>query len=423
MATALISDLHLGAWQLNDLLRYPFFIERLTESLEGVDEVYLLGDILELRFQRLELALQAARPFFAALGDTLRGRRARNGRMPRIVFVGGNHDYHFALQLMEREQEMAIERGETTPYKFSGKVPNVSDTLLLRQLRGMVGPGVAVEFAYPYVVLETAAGPALAMHGHYLDLHLASPAERLLAIIEQALTAYRLQAPRPGFDLYEAVLRPQNELLYWIGQSPAGAQVQSEIWRRLRGDNRHLPRGFLARLRRIAIRRALRAAEALAGAAARQITDRVLKGDVTSISPARGTGVAEGIQAFMDSLYALQGDLFAIEGWHRPPAYVIFGHTHRPGPLPGVDDGADTPWRAQWAGQSVDVLNTGSWLYDVERALTQEYHETHWPGTLVLIPDGGAPRVISVLKDLSADKLDELTDTEPASVPVPARVR
>ena len=421
MSTALISDLHLGAWQLNDLLRYPIFIERLTKTLEGVDEVYLLGDVLELRFQRLELALQAAQPFFAALGETLRARRTRQGRTPRVVFVAGNHDYHFALQLIEREQEMAIERGDAKPYKFPGKIPPPRDTLLLRQLRRMIGPGVDVEFAYSYVVLQTAGGPALAMHGHYLDLHLASPAERLLALVEQALTAYRLETLRPGFDLYEAVLRPQNELLYWIGQSPAGAQVQSEIWRRLRGDNRHVPRGLLARLRRIAIRRALRAAEALAGAAARQLTDRVLRGDATNISPARATGVEEGIRAFMDSLYALQEDLFAAERWTAPPAYVIFGHTHRPGPLPGVD--ATALWRAPWAGHEVQVLNTGSWMYDVERALTQEYYETHWPGTLVLIPDGGEPRVVSVLKDLTADEIDELTDTEPATMPMAARAR
>jgi UDP-2,3-diacylglucosamine pyrophosphatase LpxH len=421
MSAAVISDLHLGSWQLNDLLRYPTFIDRLTRALEGVDEVYLLGDILELRFQRLELAFQVAQPFFAALGQTLRAGRSRGGHTPRIVYVAGNHDYHFALQLMEREQEMAIDRGDAKPYAFSGKLPPTHDMLLLRQLRRMVGPGVDVEFAYSYVVLPTAAGPALAMHGQYLDLHLASPAERLLALVEQALTAYRLETPRPGFDLYEAVLRPQNELLYWIGQSPAGAQVQSEIWRRLRGDNRHVPRGLLARLRRIAVRRALRAAEALAGAAARQITDRVLKGDVTNVSPARATGVAEGIQAFMDSLYALQEDLFAAEQWTVPPAYVIFGHTHRPGPLPGTD--APAQWRASWSGHEVEVLNAGSWLYDVERALTQEYYDTRWPGTLVLIPDGEAPRVVSILKDLTADDIDELTDTEPAPMPAASRAR
>jgi UDP-2,3-diacylglucosamine pyrophosphatase LpxH len=419
MTTALISDLHLGAWQLNDLLRYPIFIRRLAKALEGVDEVVLLGDVLELRFQRLEIALQVSQPFFAALGDALRARRPRNASAPRVVYVAGNHDYHFALQLMEREQEAAIERGEPDPYTFRGLVHVPDDMFLRRELRRMLGPGVEVEFAYAYHRFEAAGGLALAMHGHYLDLYLASPAERLLALVEQALTAYRLETPRPGFDIFEAVLRPQNELLYWIGQSPAGAQVQSELWRRLRGDRRHLPKGLFGRLRRIAARRALRAAEALAGAAARQLTQRVLKGDVTAISPARATSVEEGIQAFMDTLYALQEDLFAAERWTAPPAYVIFGHTHRPGPLPGVD--TLDRWRAQWAGHEVQVLNTGSWLYDVERALTQEYYETHWPGTVVVFPDGAQPHVMSVLKDLTADDIDELTDTAPLNVRMPGR--
>lgn len=416
MTTVIISDLHLGAWQLNDLLRYPTFIQRLVPHLEDVDEVVLLGDVLELRFQRLDDALLVAGPFFAALGNALRTGRHPRGRTPRVIYVAGNHDHHFALQLIEHEQERAIARGDTSRYRFSGMISGPRDMFLLGQLRRMLGPGVDVEFAYSYVRLDTPEGPALAMHGHYLDLHLASPAERLLALVEQALTAYRLEALRPGFDLYEAVLRPQNELLYWIGQSPAGAQVQSDLWRRLRGDKRQVPRGVVARVRRIAARRALRAAEALAGAAARQLTQRVLKGDVTNISPARATNVEEGIRAFMDSLYALQDDLFHLEGWSTPPAYAIFGHTHRPGPLPGVDAGEQ--WHANWAGREVQILNCGSWLYDVERALTEGYHESSWPGTYVLIPDGEAPRVVSVLKDLSADAVDTLIDAEPITGPL-----
>ena len=84
MTTAIISDLHLGAWQLNDLLRYPLFIKRLTRALVDVDQVVLLGDILELRFQQLDEALRTAQPFFAALGETLRSQRPRTSRPPRV---------------------------------------------------------------------------------------------------------------------------------------------------------------------------------------------------------------------------------------------------------------------------------------------------------------------------------------------------
>jgi hypothetical protein len=416
MTTACLSDLHQGAWQLNDLLRYPFFINRLTNALEGVDEVVLLGDVLELRFQRVDEALRAARPFFTALGEALR-HRSRLRQPARVVYVAGNHDHHFALQLIEREQEEAIERGDPQAYRFSGRVRVPPEAFIIRELRAMLGPHVAVEFAYSYARLETQTGPALALHGHYLDLHLASPGERLLALVQQALTAYQLDALPPGFDLYEAVLRPQFELLYWIGQSPAGAQVQSNLWRRLRGDDRQIPRSVVGRVKRIAARRALRVAEALAGAAAHQLTERVLKGDVSLISPARATDAEEGIAALMASLRALQPEIFALEKWQSPPAHIIFGHTHRAGPLAGQD--SPQCWRVTWAGRAVDLWNCGSWLYDSERALTEEYYRTRWPGTLVLIPDGEPPRIVSLLKDLSADDLDEMLGA--MVPPTPAR--
>lgn len=414
MTTAIVSDLHLGAWQLNDLLRYPEFIRRFADEMAGVDQIVLLGDIFELRFQRLEDALLTAQPCLDAVGKALRSNRGAGRPTPRVVYVPGNHDHHLALQLMEREQEAAIERGDAEAYHFDGRLRAPADAFVMRQLRRMLGPEIEIELAYSYVRLETVNGPLLAMHGHYLDLHLPTPTERLLALVQQALTAYRLDALPPGFELYEAVLRPQNELLYWIAQSPAGAEVQSELWRRLRGDSRQMRRGLLARLRRMATRRALRAAEALAGAAAHQLTQRILKGDVTLISPARGTDVDDSIHAFMESLAALQDDLFRAEGWSVPPAYAVFGHTHRPGPLPEVDD--PVRWQPTWAGREVQVFNCGSWLYDIERALTAEYHETRWPGTYVLVPDGAEPRLVSLLKDYSADDVEHVFSL-PSAVP------
>jgi hypothetical protein len=227
-----------------------------------------------------------------------------------------------------------------------------------------------------------------------------------LALVQQALTAYQLDTLPPGFDLYEAVLRPQFELLYWIGQSPAGAQVQSDLWRRLRGDSRQVPRGLFGRVKRVAARRALRVAEALAGAAARQLTERVLKGEVTLVSPVLGADVEEGIDALMASVRALQPEIVALERGQAPPAHIIFGHTHRPGPQAGLD--APHRWQATFAGRPVELWNCGSWLYDSQRSLTEEYYRSRWPGTIVLIPDGEPPHVVSLLKDLSADDLDEM---------------
>jgi hypothetical protein len=167
----------------------------------------------------------------------------------------------------------------------------------------------------------------------------------------------------------------------------------------------------LSRVGRAATRRALRLAEALAGAAAHQLTQRILKDDVTLISPARATNVDEGNLAFIESLRALQEDLFRAEHWTAPPAYVVFGHTHQPGPLPDGDPPAH--WRGTWAGHQVQLLNSGSWLYDFERALTPDYHETRWPGTYVLIPDSAEPRVVPLLKDLSPDDIEQIMTASP----------
>jgi hypothetical protein len=417
MDTAILSDLHLGAWQLNDLLRYPRFIKRLTRALGDVDQVVLLGDVLDLRFQRLDEALRVAAPFFRALGDTLRARRAR-GRTPRVVYVAGNHDNHFATRLIEAEQERALLLGRDG-YRFSGRIEAPTDMFLVRALGALLGTGIEVRFEYAYLTLPSGAGPVLATHGHYLDLHLSSPGERLLALLQQALTAYGQLPLRPSFDLYEAILRPQNEVLHWIGQSPAGGQVESVIYRRMRGNRRAVPRGLLGRLRRNATRRGLRVGEALAGAVVSQLTRRLLKGDVAAISPAQASEVDEAIRAFMDSLYALEDDLFGAEGWTSPPAYAVFGHTHRPGPLAGVDMPA--LWRPRWGGQMVQILNCGSWVYDFPNALTPEYRQTRWPGTFVLVPEDDEPRLVAVLKDLSADDVEEIIDREaPQAEPMPS---
>jgi hypothetical protein len=76
--------------------------------------------------------------------------------------------------------------------------------------------------------------------------------------------------------------------------------------------------------------------------------------------------------------------------------HVIFGHTHRPGPLAGDE-------QAEWTSLSGSRLwNTGSWLY--ERAfITTGRESPYWPGTVVTVEDEGPPRLDNVLEavDLS----------------------
>jgi hypothetical protein len=73
--------------------------------------------------------------------------------------------------------------------------------------------------------------------------------------------------------------------------------------------------------------------------------------------------------------------------------HVIFGHTHRSGPWP-----ADDP--AEWiTGAGTQVHNTGSWVYQPHFLSERPNASPYWPGTAVLVEDGGPPRLIRLLGD------------------------
>ena len=64
-------------------------------------------------------------------------------------------------------------------------------------------------------------------------------------------------------------------------------------------------------------------------------------------------------------------------------AYVIFGHTHRAGPLPGD---REQEWRGRSAAR---LINAGSWAY-TPVFLTKTVGESpYWPGRCVLLEDSG----------------------------------
>ncbi|HEY6775778.1 MAG TPA: metallophosphoesterase [Thermoleophilaceae bacterium] len=68
----------------------------LLDALEGVDQVVLLGDTIELRDGPAARAVAEARPLFAELADIVGGR---------IVLVPGNHDHQLAGALLHRGYE------------------------------------------------------------------------------------------------------------------------------------------------------------------------------------------------------------------------------------------------------------------------------------------------------------------------------
>ncbi len=388
MATAIISDLHLGAAHGDDLLRYPFFCDLLREQLDGVDHIVLLGDILDLRFQRLEDALVLSTPFLAMLGDVL-----REARHPRVTYIAGNHDHHYAVRLLESEQERAIDTGQS----FSlGQAVAPPDFFLSRQLARIIGQAVDIRFVYFYDVLESSTGPILLTHGHYLDLHLGAAPARLLSLVQASIASAGQSATELSPDLYEAILRPQYELLYWIGQTPGGGQMQSRIYERLRGGAP--PSTPLRQFRRAALRGAANVGGRVGVALAETLANRLVKGGISLTSPAREAQAEAAIHAFSLSMEELEP--FLPSGMR----YAIFGHTHRPGPLEDID--TLDRWSIKLHGQETIVMNSGSWLYDGGKARRLDYRPQRWPGTFILVPDQGPPRLVEVLAHLSRDELE-----------------
>ena len=73
---------------------------------------------------------------------------------------------------------------------------------------------------------------------------------------------------------------------------------------------------------------------------------------------------------------------------------VVFGHSHRPGPLP-VDDADE--WRTAAGGR---LHNTGSWVFQPHFVGERAEDSPYWPGTGVLVEDSGPPRLVRLLDGL-----------------------
>jgi Calcineurin-like phosphoesterase len=78
-------------------------------------------------------------------------------------------------------------------------------------------------------------------------------------------------------------------------------------------------------------------------------------------------------------------------------SYVVFGHTHRAGPLPGDPE-------QEWHGSGgARLVNSGCWTYDSVFLSSTPGESPYWPGTCVLIEDEGPPTP-PVLKRLLLDR-------------------
>ncbi|MGI8921931.1 MAG: hypothetical protein ACR2HD_09750 [Solirubrobacteraceae bacterium] len=332
----------------------------------------LLGDVLELRSGPVDEATRAAEPCLRAIGQALGERE--------VVLVAGNHDYQLVEEWITRL--VGAPDAELEPEQHAQPA---EASALAATVAGLLAPA-RVSVAYPGLWL---APGVYATHGHYLDRHVTLPAfERLgLAAVERWL-APRRGTVRTGVAGYEAVHAPLYALFYALAQHAgptpartagdrrvaAGSDGSVRAWRRLaRETRRHTPR-----------------------------TLALLTGLRLGVAAANRAGLGP-LSARLDRnalrnawLNAMR-DVTAVLG--VAAEHVIFGHSHRPGPLARDN-------LVEWApARGVQLHNSGSWVYEPQMLGATRAVSPMWPGTAIRVRPGRAPELLDLLGDRSREDL------------------
>jgi hypothetical protein len=358
MRTLVVSDLHLGGRTGVDVLRDPAAREPLLEQAARADRLVLLGDILELRHGPVREALHGAAPALQALGAAL-------DASTEVVLVPGNHDHAIATPWLD---------GRHRPLGAEARVRPATASPIARRVATWLGQGGApVEVAYPGLWLRD---DVYATHGHYLDPHGTVPTFERLGAGAMLRMAGGLPDPATAED-YERVLVPMYAWIHAAAQRAAegklgvGAGRAGRAYEMLTGDS-HRP----VRMR------------ALAAAFPLGIRGLNLLGIGPLSSDLSGAALRRNALLGMGEVVARLG----IRAEH-----VIFGHSHRIGPLPSDDL---LEWRTDGGAW---LHNSGSWVHEPWFTGTARTASPYWPGGAIVVEDGDAPpQLLRLLGELSA---------------------
>ena len=344
---------------------HPEVQGRLCEALGRADRVVVLGDLLELRERPAASVLERARPLLARLGEATAGKQ--------LLLVPGNHDHQLVAPALDAA-------------RLDGRALTATDTFdtakgALPQRVAALMPDTEVVLAYPGVRLRE---DVYATHGHYLDAHLTVPrVECLVAAAVRRLTAGPGESRQPSPDDYEAAFAPVYAFAYNIAQGSSaravtrGGSISRAVWSRSSPDGRASPAGLA--FGRLAIPAAV--------AAINRLGLGRFRADISSLELRRA-----GLRAMAKVV-----ETFGIDADH-----VIFGHTHRAGPLAGEVEG----W---WLPGGTRLTNTGSWVYESVFVRGGGPDNPYWPGRVTWLGDAGPPELTSVL-----DEVDIAGATAPA---------
>lgn len=340
------------------MLREPDGRAALERAVGGFDRLVLLGDVVELRHGPVRDALAAA-------GEPLRAVARALAPGAEVVIVAGNHDH----QLVESwAQRLAVD-GPPSPLGSEVAV-DWREGEPLERLAQLLAPA-RVRVAYPGVWLRD---DIYATHGHYLDLHMTVPTlERLGAGVMRRIVALDGAGPRAVED-YEAVLAPIYAWIHALAQRADpdrsgmlhGGSVRG--WRALTGPGRR--RGMRGR----------------AVAAAWPVGVLVL--NALGIGPLRSE--LSGAELRRAGLRAFEQ---VLERLGIPADHVIFGHTHRAGPLAGDEP---SEWRTPLG---VRLINSGCWVREPAFQGPDPSRSPYRPGFGVVVSDDGPPRLVNLLDE------------------------
>ncbi len=348
-----------------DLLRRPELRAGLLAALQDADRLVLLGDVLELRHGPRREALAGARTFFEDLGAGFAGRE--------VVVLAGNHDHAIVEPWLAGRGELSA----PPPLGVEQRFAAVESSPMVATLAEWAAPA-RVTAAYPGLWVRE---DVYATHGHYLDCHLTVPTMERLGI---GAMGRIMRRPATGFTTpedYEAVMGP---VFAWIDAVAQQARTSDAFngastvraWRALGGGGRST-----ANLRT----RALAGAFPLAIAALNRAGVGTFNADISSSELRRA-----GLRAMGEVARRLGlGD-----------AHVIFGHTHRAGPLPGDDP-------SEWLTPAgARLMNSGCWTYDSYFLTSRPGESPYWPGGCVAVDDDGPPTLLRLLENREHAELE-----------------
>lgn len=207
-----LSDLHLG--EDESTLREEKVVNNLRDELQKmgqIDQLVLLGDVLDLSMASFSQAVEIAKEFFSKIGGL--------DEIKEIIFVPGNHDHHLWVQHIEHQAIVTkIQEGEL-PEKpdyikeFKGKESFLSGLLPLKAKEKLT-------VKYPNHTAQVKDSNYFFHHGHHL-----STEGTLLMTLKEALEK---RASLNDFELYNS---PIHELIqYSLEQSDSMRKRMEFAW-------------------------------------------------------------------------------------------------------------------------------------------------------------------------------------------------